>query len=63
VTTDRERFVMTFEALPDATPTAARVKALLKRALRSFRLRCLSVAPTPQSHARDPDQDRKGPHP
>jgi hypothetical protein len=39
---DRERFVAnrTFEALPDDAPAIVRMRALLKRALRSFKLKC-----------------------
>jgi hypothetical protein len=47
MTTGRPRFTLTFEALPGAVPVAARVKGLLKRALRSFNLRCTDARELP----------------
>jgi hypothetical protein len=44
---DREDIVLTFEPLPDPTPVAVRVRGLLKRALRSFRLKCVAIGSTP----------------
>jgi hypothetical protein len=45
--TDRERWTLTFEPVPDpqAPPAPIRIRHLLKRALRSFGLRCVNVAP------------------
>jgi hypothetical protein len=43
VTTSRERFTLTVEALPDAVPAAFRLRNFLKRALRSFVLKALDV--------------------
>lgn len=42
-TPDAERWELVFVALPDPCPAAVRFKALLKRALRSHRLRCVAV--------------------
>jgi hypothetical protein len=61
VPADRERFTLTVEALPDDVPAAVRLRSLLKRALRSFRLRCVSVAPAAKTSAtataQDPEQE------
>jgi hypothetical protein len=47
VSADRERWTLSFEPAPDAEarPVAIRVRHLLKRALRSFGLRCVAVSP------------------
>jgi hypothetical protein len=39
----RERYLVTLGALPDATPAAVRLRALLKHALRRLRQRCLDA--------------------
>jgi hypothetical protein len=65
VTADRERWNIVLEPLPDEVPAAARLRSFLKRALRSFRLRCVSVAPVPPSPA-DPAgraTDQENPRP
>jgi hypothetical protein len=54
VPADRERIVLTFEPLPDPVPAAQRLKGLLKRALRSFHLKCVAIA----GSAGPPEQGR-----
>src|SRR5262245_23934338 len=41
-----ERFVLTIEALPARTPAGCRLKALLKLALRGYRLKCIRCEPS-----------------
>lgn len=40
-----ERFRLVVEVLPDEGPSRIRLRAFLKRALRSFKIRCLSITP------------------
>jgi hypothetical protein len=44
-----ERFVITLCAIAHPVPAILRVRALLKRALRDYRLRCVSVTEAPVS--------------
>jgi hypothetical protein len=44
-TPPRERFTVVVEALPDKVPSRIRLRSFLKRALRSFNIRCVSVTP------------------
>jgi hypothetical protein len=46
---DGERITLEFVALADDVPAAVRVRSLLKRALRSFRLECVRVVGLPES--------------
>jgi hypothetical protein len=48
--TGRPRYHLTFEALPSTVPVAARVKGLLKRALRSFGLKCIAAVELPRDN-------------
>jgi hypothetical protein len=45
VSTPRERFTVVVEALPNQTPSRIRIIRFLKRALRSFGIKCISIAP------------------
>jgi hypothetical protein len=42
-----DHWTLVFEALPDPAPVAVRVRGLLKRALRSYRLKCVAIGGTP----------------
>jgi hypothetical protein len=53
VDTGRPRYRLTFEALPGTVPVAARVRALLKRALRSFGLKCIAAVELTEADARE----------
>jgi hypothetical protein len=44
MTTDRPRFALVLQDQGGEAPVAARLKALLKRALRSFNFKCLGAA-------------------
>lgn len=41
-----KEYSMTFRALPSDIPDAARIKSLLKCALRSYSMRCLRITET-----------------
>jgi hypothetical protein len=43
VNADRETFTVTVTPLPDSVPAAARIKAWLKRGLRTFKLRAIAL--------------------
>jgi hypothetical protein len=47
MTTDRPRFALVLQDQGGDAPAAARLKALLKRALRSFNLRCTDARELP----------------
>lgn len=49
----RDRWVLTFEALPHDVPVTCRVRALLKYALRSLRLRCVDLSDERSQTPRD----------
>jgi hypothetical protein len=53
-----EKWVLTFVALDDPAPVAVRVRNLLKRALRSFTLRCVAI-----SGSAEPDKPPANPAP
>jgi hypothetical protein len=57
--TDRERFVVHVEALPDSVPAAVRIKGWLKRGLRGFGLKAVDSSPAPQTPANGQDLDRQ----
>jgi len=46
---EREKIILEFLPLPSDVPAPARVRALLKRALRSLSLRCTKVIGLPDS--------------
>jgi hypothetical protein len=53
-----EQVEITLRALPDAVPVAVRLRAVLKFALRSCRLRCLRVIDVPGDVRADREGDR-----
>ena len=50
----RERFVITLEALPDGVPAEVRLRRLLKHALRALKLRCVGLREGPTEEERKP---------
>jgi hypothetical protein len=58
---DRERFSVDFEVLPSGVPAPARLKALLKRALRDWKFRCLAVRDAPELPAIPERKEHKKP--
>jgi hypothetical protein len=52
---DGERITLEFVALADDVPAEVRVRSLLKRALRSFKLECVRVVGLPASWSEGPD--------
>jgi hypothetical protein len=53
-----EQVEVTLRALPDDVPFAVRLRAVLKYARRSCRLRCLAVKDIPAFRETDQDRDR-----
>jgi hypothetical protein len=48
-----ERFQLVVEALPDEVPANIRLRTFLKRALRSFGIRCVSISEVPPATLTD----------
>jgi hypothetical protein len=59
---DLEPFTVLVRPLPDSVPVATRIKAWLKRGLRSFNLRAVTLGVVPQTPAvpAAQDHDRAG---
>jgi hypothetical protein len=61
---DRPRFVLVLEPLPDAAPAEGRLKQLLKVALRRFKLRAVEVRETAvEQHQAPPEADHNPTNP
>lgn len=50
---NRERFVVTLEALPSPVPVPVRLRRLLKYSLRALQLRCTQIIPADAGGDRD----------
>lgn len=57
----RERWTIVIEPLPSVVPASARMRQLLKHALRSLRLKCIRVEDAGESEATHADQSSTAP--